>query len=76
MIVEPDDFPPFVLGEAVLVEEIEGVVPLAMDAEVEDAHAEFVGNVGKVMFGVRGHAEFNTEDTESTETTEKKIYFF
>ena len=55
MVVEPDDFPPFVLSEAVLVQEIEGVVPLAMDAEVEDTHAEVVGNVGQVMFGVRGH---------------------
>ena len=60
--MEPDEFVPFVLGEPVLMQEIEGVVPLAMDAKVEDAHAELVGNVGKVVFGVDVHAEFNTED--------------
>ena len=67
--MEPDEFVPFVLGEPVLVQEIEGVVPLAMDAEVEDAHAEIVGDFGEVMFWVGGHVGFNTE---STETTEKK----
>ena len=72
VVVEPDEFVPFVLGEAVLVQEIEGVVPLAMDAEIKDAHAEVVRDFGEVMFWVNLHAEFNTEDTESTETTEKK----
>ena len=71
MVVEPDEFVPFVLGKAVLVQEIEGVVPLAMDAEVEDAHAEVVRDFGEVVFWVRRHAAFNTEDT-STETAEKK----
>ena len=74
--MEPDEFVPFVLGEAVLVQEIESVVPLAMDAEVEDAHSEVVRNVGQVMFGVRRHEGFNTEGTEDTETTEKKNIFF
>ena len=71
MVVEPDEFVPFVLGEAVLVQEIESVVPLAVDAEVEDSHAEVVGNVGEVMFWVRRHEGFNTEPTEGTEATEK-----
>jgi hypothetical protein len=72
VVVEPDDLPPFVLGEPVLVQKVEGVGPLTMDAEVEDAHAEFVGNVGEVMFWVDVHTEFNTEGTESSQTTEKK----
>ena len=41
--MEPDEFVPFVLGEAVLIQEIEGVVPLAVDAEVQDTHAKVVG---------------------------------
>ena len=68
MVVEPGEFVPFVLGEAVLVEEVESVLPLAMDAEVEDAHAKFVRHIGEVMLGVRGHADFNTEGTESADT--------
>ena len=39
VVVEPDEFVPFVLGEAVLVEEVKGILPLAMNAKVEDAHA-------------------------------------
>ena len=74
--MEPDDFPPFVLGEAVLMQEIDGVVPLAMDAEVEDAHAQFVGDFGKVMFWARRHEGFNTEPTEDTEATGEKNIFF
>ena len=54
--MEPDDFVPFVLGEAVLVQEIECVVPPAVDAEVEDAHAKVVRDIGEVVFWVRGHA--------------------
>jgi hypothetical protein len=61
VVVEPDEFVPFVLGEAVLVEEIEGVVPLAVDAEVEDAHAEAVRDIGEVVLWKAVHADFNTE---------------
>jgi len=67
VVVEPDEFEPFVLGEIVLVQEIEGVVPLAMDAEVEDAEAEFVGDFGEVVFRVRNHADFNAKATKSTD---------
>jgi hypothetical protein len=70
--VEPDDFPPFVLGEAVLVEQIEGVVPVATDAEVENAQANFLGDFGEVVFWVRVQAGFNTEGTKNTEATERK----
>ena len=63
MVVEPDEFVPFVLGEAVLVEEIETVMPLAMEAEVENAHAEVVWNVGQVMFWASAHARCDTEAT-------------
>ena len=64
--MEPDEFVPFVLGEAVLVQEIEGVVPLAVDAEVEDAHAEVVGDVGQVMFWVRGHERITNDQAPIT----------
>ena len=56
VVVEPDDFVPFVLGEAVLVQEIEGVVPLAVDAEVQHLETEILGNFSEVVFWVRGHA--------------------
>jgi len=67
VVVEPDEFVPFVLGEAVLVQEVEGLVPLAVDAEVEDAEAQFLGDVGEIVFWVRIHADLNTEDAEITE---------
>ena len=60
--MEPDEFVPFVLGEPVLVQEIEGFVPFATHAEVEDAHAEVAGDFGEVVFWVGTHARFNTED--------------
>jgi hypothetical protein len=62
VVVEPDEFVPFVLGEAVVVEEIEGVAPVAVDAEVEHAHAEVVGDVGEIVFRVRRHQEGMTND--------------
>jgi len=67
VVVEPGEFEPFVLGEAVLMEEVEGVVPLSMDAEVEDTQAEFLGDFGEVVFGVRNHADFNAKATKSTD---------
>src|SRR5436190_20146211 len=51
--MEPDDFVPFVLGEAVLVQEIEGVVPVATNAKVENTETDFLGYVGEVVFWIR-----------------------
>ena len=66
MVVEPDEFVPFVLGEAVLVEEVVSVVPLAMDAEVENAHAEVVRDFGEVMFWVGGHERITNDQAPIT----------
>ena len=67
MVMEPDDFVPFVLGEAVLVQEIEGVVPVATNAKVENTETDFLGDVGEVVFWIRAHPDLNTENTESAE---------
>jgi hypothetical protein len=56
VIVEPDEFVPFILAEAVLVQEIKGIVPLAVDAKVQELEAQFLGDFGEVVFGVRAHA--------------------
>ena len=55
MPIEPGDFVEFVVGEAMLVKQIEGVVKAPMRAEIQKALAEFLGNVGEVMFRVRRH---------------------
>ena len=65
MVVEPDHFVPFVMREAVLVQEIEGVVPVAVDAKVKDTETKLLGNIGEVMFGIGLHPILNTEDAES-----------
>ena len=44
--MEPDNFPPFVLGETVLVQKIAGVVPETMDAKIQNPAAEFRRNIG------------------------------
>ena len=66
VVMEPDDFVPFVLGETVLVQEIESVVPLVMDAKVENTKVEFLGDAGEVVFWERVHEGMTNDQAPMT----------
>lgn len=50
--MKPDDFEPFVLSEAMFVEQRERFLPLPMDTEVEDSEPKVLGNFGEVVFRI------------------------